>query len=543
MMLALLVVLGLAEAYRRTRHRLRALRPVLRRDWRELRARVVISLRRVTIGEWMAIAVITALGFAIRWGPLFQPMRYDESATWIDYASQPLAKSLADYRFPNNHLFHTLLVHVTAAVFGSEPWALRLPAFIAGVLIVPLTWAAGRALYSPSAGLISAVLAATSASLTLYSTSARGYTILCCLTLLAVLVAARLPRRENSAAWAALALLGAVGIWTIPIMLYPLSGIALWLWAESRAGDTVISPQVMATRLQWTALATACGAAVLYLPVVARSGIGLVVGNRFVRPQSRASFFAGLPEFHGAVWSDWTRGWPWWLAALVAVGVIAATVIRGSRARRSISLAGASILAATLLLLLNGRIPYVRVWLYLLPLVLIAAAGGTTHLWRRMTRALPPLQRPGIGVSALALALVLTGVGGALGVVRSRVVWTADDTGVFPAASAAARALLAQAGDRDRVIATAPSDLPLAYYLAPSAKGRALLQATPDSAQRIWIVVDDAESQDVNVLLRRGEIMTIDFSAPRAAWRGPQAWIFVIDRERPGCRLAPGRCR
>lgn len=543
MILALLVVLALAEAYRRTRHRLRALWPVLRRDSGELRARAIISLGRVTTGEWIAIGALTALAIAVRWGPLFQPMRYDEAATWIDYASQPLAKSLSDYRFPNNHLFHTLLVHVAAALFGSEPWALRLPAFIAGILVVPLTWAAGRAVYSPSAGLISAALAATSASLTLYSTSARGYTMLCCLTLLTVLVAARLPRRENSAAWAEVALLGALGIWTIPIMLYPLTGIALWLWAEARAGDTVIGPRAMAARLQWTALATACAAALLYLPVIARSGIALVVGNRFVRPQSRQSFFTELPEFYRAVWRDWTRGWPWWLGVLVAIGLVAATILRGSRARRSVSLAGASIVAATLLLLLNGRIPYVRVWLYLLPLVLIAAGGGLTHLWRRIARALPALQRPGVGMALLAVVLLLVAAGGASGTVRSRVVRTADDTGVFPAARAVAGELLARAKEGDRVIATAPSDLPLAYYLAPSGKGRALLHATPDSAERIWVVVNEAESQDVNVLLRRAEIMTIDFSPPRAAWRGPRARIFVIERERPGCRLAPERCR
>jgi hypothetical protein len=175
--------------------------------------------------------------------------------------------------------------------------------------------------------------------------------------------------------------------------------------------------------------------------------------------------------------------------------------------------------------------------------VLIAAGGGLTHLWRRIARALPALQRPGIGMSLLVLVLLLVAAGGASGTVRSRVVWTADDTGIFPAAEAAARELLARAREGDRVIATAPSDLPLAYYLAPSAKGRALLHATPDSAQRIWIVVNEAESQDVNVLLRRAEIMTIDFSPPRAAWRGPQARIFVIERERPGCRIAPERCR
>lgn len=147
------------------------------------------------------------------------------------------------------------------------------------------------------------------------------------------------------------------------------------------------------------------------------------------------------------------------------------------------------------------------------------------------------------GYSGLVVVLLLVAAGGASGTVRSRVVPTADDTGVFPAAREVAGELLARAKEGDRVIATAPSDLPLAYYLAPNGKGRALLHATPDSAQRIWVVVNEAESQDVNVLLRRAEIMTIDFSPPRAAWRGAQARIFVIERERPGCRLAPERCR
>lgn len=543
MIFSLLVVLALCEVYRRTHGRLRALRPAFKRDAHELRIRAVNSLRRVQLWEWLTVAAITTFAIVIRWAPLFQPIRYDEAATWIDYASQPLARSLSDYRFPNNHLFHTLLVHLVAALFGSAPWVLRLPAFVAGILVVPLVWAAGRALYSPSAALISATLAATSASLTLYSTNARGYTILCCLTLVAVLTAARLPRRDNSVAWAELAVVGALGIWTIPIMLYPLGGIFLWLWAEARAGDTVVDPRAMAQRLQWTALAMGCVTAVLYLPVIARSGITLIVGNRFVRPQSRASFFAGLPEFYDDVWRDWTRGWPWWLAVAVAVGLVVATVLRGARARRSVSLAGAAILAATLLLLLSGRIPYVRVWLYLLPVALIGAGGGIRHLWRWVAHVVPAPRRQAAGRVALAAAVIAIAAGGALGLTRSRVVWTADDTGVFPDAAALAAQLLARASAGDRVIATAPADLPLAYHLQQDARGRSLLTASPDSARRIWIVVDDAGAQDVNTLLRRAEIMTIDFSPPRAVWRHGQARLFAIDRERPGCRIAPERCR
>jgi hypothetical protein len=543
MFLAILVVLALAETYRRTRHRLRALWPRLQSDWSELRTDVRAALRRVPRWEWLTLGAITGVAFVVRWAPLFQPIRYDEAATWIDYASQPLARALADYRFPNNHLFHTLLVHVSAALFGDEPWALRVPAFAAGIALVPLVWAVGRAVYSQSAGLIAAALAATSASLVLYSTNARGYTMLACLTLIVALIAVRLPRRENVASWAALAFAAALGLWTIPVMLYPLAGIALWLWAEARAGDTVIPPRMMLERLRWTSVAIFAMTALLYLPVVYRSGIALVIGNRFVRPQSRRSFFAGLPSFYHDIWSDWTRGWPWWLAAMVGVGMVAATVLRGARARRSVSLAGAAIVAATLLLLANGRIPYVRVWLYLLPLVLVAAAGGLVHGWRKLALVVAPLRGRQAGALALGAALALVVTGGALGTVLSRVVWYADDTGVFPEAQEVASELLARAGRGDRVVVTAPSDLPLEYYLGVSRRGRALLEATPDSAQHIWIVVNERERQDVNAIVRRAEIMTIDFSPPRQRWRGADVRLFVLDRERPGCVLAPERCR
>lgn len=543
MILATLVLLALAETFRRTHRRLRALWPRLRSAWSELRRDAVVSLRRIPRWEWLAISIITALAVVVRWAPLFQPIRYDEAATWIDYASQPLAQALSDYRFPNNHLFHTLLVHVSAALFGDSPWALRIPAFVAGVLVVPLVWAVGRALYSQSAGLISAALAATSASLTLYSTNARGYTMLCCLTLAAALAAVRLPRRENVAGWTAVVVFAVIGLWTIPIMLYPLAGIALWLWAEARAGDTVIPPSSMAERLRWTTLAIVVGATLLYLPVVIRSGLALVVGNRFVRPQSRRSFFAGLPEFYDEVWSDWVRGWPWWLALLVAIGVVMATVLRGSRARRSVSLAGAAAVAATVLLLVNGRIPYVRVWLYLLPLTLVAAGGGLVHAWRRIADRATSLQHPNAGRAALGAMLILVAAGGASGTISSRVVWRAGDTGTFPSARATANELLARAQPRDRVVATAPSDLPLAYYLGASARGRALLAATPDSAGQIWVVVNDTEGQDVNVLLRRAEIMISDFSSPRGTWSDEGVRLFVLERQRPGCVLAPQRCR
>jgi hypothetical protein len=121
------------------------------------------------------VALITLAGAALRARYLSQPMRYDEAFTYLAYASQPLAKGLARYDYPNNHLLHTLLVHVTTTVFGNHPWSLRLPAYTAGVALVPAWWWAVRGLYPGAAGLLTAGLVAGSSPLVEFSTNARGY--------------------------------------------------------------------------------------------------------------------------------------------------------------------------------------------------------------------------------------------------------------------------------------------------------------------------------------------------------------------------------
>ena len=60
-------------------------------------------------------------------------MRFDEAFTFLRFASQPLLEGLTTYAEPNNHLFHTLLVHISTSLFGDQPWAIRLPALLAGV--------------------------------------------------------------------------------------------------------------------------------------------------------------------------------------------------------------------------------------------------------------------------------------------------------------------------------------------------------------------------------------------------------------------------
>lgn len=537
MILALLLVVLLGEVYRRTRRRVRALLPLLPPAWRALRAQLGDSARGIARWEWWGIAAITLLALLVRVMYLGQPMRYDESATWLDYASRPIAQGLSDYRFPNNHLLHTLLVHVSASLFGDAPWALRLPAFLAGVVLVPLTWALARTLHTRMSACGAAGLAAVSTTLVLYSTNARGYSILCCLTVALALLATRVLRADNPATWTAMAAIAALGVWTIPIMLYPAGAIGTWLWLEARAGDASIDAGAMRSRLGWTGLGALCLTALLYLPVVARTGLALVVGNRFVRPQSRGEFFAQLPAFLSDVARDFARGWPAWLAVLVGAGIVVELTRR--RRRHRVPLLVAMVGWSVLLLVVNGRIPYVRVWMFLLPVVLGTAAAGIERAIGLTLVRRSPRVRMTVAVVALAAITFLAGVG----MVQRHAVERANDTGTLRDGAAIAALLADSAGARDHVVASAPADLPLAYHLTRRVGTANLLRATPDSSQRLWIVASDIDQQREDSLVHMAEIVTADFSAPRLVRRFSDSRVYVRLRTRAGCALDPAACR
>jgi hypothetical protein len=336
-----------------------------------------------------------------------------------------------------------------------------------------------------------------------------------------------------------MAIIAALGAWTIPTMLYPVGGIALWLWLEARVGDASTDTKTMRTRLRWTGLAALALTVVLYLPVIARSGIALVIGNRFVRPQSRSVFFAQLTGFLRDVGADFTRGWGPWLSALLGVGLVVALVASTRIARHRVPMLVPVLAWSLALLVANGRLPYIRVWMFMLPLVLATSIAGIEWLTRRsLARATPRTRHR---ATMTAVGVITTAASIAL--IRSDVVSAAEDTGTLRDGVAIARYLAENAQPRDRVIASAPSDLPLAYHLRARIGNANLLRATPDSAQRLWVVVNSTTGQSERQLVDAAEIVTSDFGAPLLARRFADATVYVRRRQRPGCVLDPLRCR
>jgi len=473
--------------------------------------------------ELVALWCIILLAATCRIVALGQPMRYDESVTWALFSGRSWTTIVSWYPFPNNHVLHSLLAKATSAIAPWSPWALRLPAFIAGVAIVPLTWAVGRRFADPVTALLGAALAAGSTSLVLYSANARGYSLVVALWLALLLVAFRVRRGSSASGWASFAMIAAAGLYTIPVMLYPLGAAALWLLLDVRG----------ITDGQWSRrvalVASACvlaGALALlaYLPIIRTSGLSALTGNPFVTAMTWTGFAAGVPRFLAQVVVAWAEPFPWWSAPLM-LALAVAGLPSPADARRGASLAVATLAWTALLTLATHRVPFVRVWLFLLPLYLLAVARGARRIAVR-----------GDATGGVARGLASPAVAVALGAVTcvtalaTRAATRTDDTGAFRGARALTARIAPRLRPGDRVLAPLPSNGPLLYYFAERGLDTAALNAPLARAPRVFLVLDPSRGQSLDWAIGARIIDPRQFTQPRLLGRASGGEVWETER-------------
>jgi hypothetical protein len=316
------------------------------------------------------VLLIMLIGVAVRVILLFGPPHYDEAFTIVEFAWKSPFFFLSRYLFPNNHVFQTLLVWCVRAVAGDRLWALRLPAFVAGVAVLPATYLLARRVAGERAAAIATALAAAATPLVEYSAQARGYTIVALVFLLLFLIDDDRAR----------AVLIAVGAWTIPTMLFAAAAWAAWMAITERAWR----------RIAVVATASAAIAFLLYVPILVISGPASMIANGNVRSVTYDLDELGheLPLSFLGTWQRWSYSFTFAGGVVLSIAAAAAIV----RRRPSGVLLGSALVAVGTMLLLMRKVPFPRVWIFILPLYLIAAADS-----------LALLPRPDVAAAAMAL--------------------------------------------------------------------------------------------------------------------------------------------
>jgi len=358
----------------------------------------------------VGLVVLTAAAAALRATRLDHPMRYDESFTLLYFALPPDPAAWFNYAAPNNHVLHTLLMRLAVWFGGIAPPVVRLPAWIAGVALVPAAGELGRRLGGRAlAGLLAAGLVGVSSLLVEYSVNARGYSLVCLMATVAGIGAAFI--REHPRRWwpyVVFAAASVLGLYTIPVTVYPIGLltvlIVVQLLLDRREGIHTRRPL---RRLLLCLAAAAVVTALLYLPAIRLSGIDAFLANRFVAPQPLGEVVSELPASAAATLEQWTRDVPGLGVLLIVAGLTAGAVF-GWRRRLVLwllPLVGPVLLAAAAVA--QRVVPPPRVWMFLLPLLLCVAGAGLAELTvlfaRSRTRWAAPLL-----ILAVVIALAQT---------------------------------------------------------------------------------------------------------------------------------------
>lgn len=325
------------------------------------------------------LAFVTTIGVVIRLFYLFQPMCFDEACTYVILASKTPSLFLTHYMIYNNHPFHTLAVYISTRLAGNSNWAIRLPAFLAGVALIPATYFLVRKLFKNKVALLSAGVVAVLLPFVEYSTNARGYTMQTLFFVLATYFAISVLDSKKLYNWVALVLLTGLAFYTLPTSVYFFVPLYVWVFLTGILGDTVNNRKSFLTRCIVTGAGAILLVLCLYLPFIRTSGTG------FLFEQRNSELLKNL--FGQATWRDLTRVWSFafsdisiGLGLVIAVGFVLFIIFNRRLSKRMFNLTAIMVVWWSMIILVTRLVPPQRVWLPIILLFLACSFAGLNYV-------------------------------------------------------------------------------------------------------------------------------------------------------------------
>lgn len=341
----------------------------------------------------VSLVLATVVGAALRLARMGRPIEFDEATTALFYSSRTLLDAVTRYDVPNNHILHSVLAVVSTALFGDGEVALRLPAFTAGVALIPVAAWVGFRLAGGGAALVAAWLVAVWPSLVIYGALARGYSLATLLTLVALgLVAQSSESKETLSACLAGVCLG-LAVWTVPVAVLGAVAVGLFFVMKSAWGRGSLPYATILTGVT-TVVAVVC-----YAPIWLVQGWTPLVGNQFV---SRGGV--------GDPWMEWVdfgieltriNGAPPWALAAVVLLLVVSALARAQTRPTACRLVLAAVGAVVLLSLVPMRPVPARSLTIVTPVILLSLASLLAQV--RVRRGVELLVASGLVAASLVV--------------------------------------------------------------------------------------------------------------------------------------------
>lgn len=489
------------------------------------------ALRSMEMEKWHGylLGVIFLLGIINSATFLSRPMRYDEAYTFNIFASRPMLRIISDYHLPNNHIFHSILVHFAYRLFGNQPWVVRLPAFVAGIALVPAGYLAARAFFNAEAAILASSMIAFFPILVNYSTNARGYTLMTLCTLLLMSLGTYVKFHRNRAAWALMIVVSTLGFYTVPTMLYPFGAIGLWLLLSWLSKDTVtVYDMSFIKRLFILGILTVLLVFVLYTPVFIVNGLDQVFSNTFVEALEWGRFWKLLTRRFKGTWTVFNKGVPRTLTWSLVIGFGAALFLRHKNAQHKVAFPLVLVFFSGAVVVIQRVAPFDRMWLFAVPIFLIWAAAGLVYIYENTIGKIM-LRWP--------TALVITKLGFML-LLSLPLMWTgATYHHKRDAAQAYAQEITLYLRDiltpDDVVVITFPDDAPIRYYFDfYNLDDGDFFSYQASDFQRVVVLVNEPRGQTIESVLEKQDfpVESVNVQAAERVGQHSHITIYALAR-------------
>ena len=251
---------------------------------------------QATRSDFFWLGAILLLALVLRLVGLNGPLWYDEILTLETHLRLPWQDMMRSYSM-NHHYLYSLEAKAAMALWGADPWVLRLPALVFGVAGIAATWFLARDVAGTALAHLTALLLALSYHHIWFSQNARGYTELAFFATLAMILFLRGLERPGPWIWLGFAALMALSVFThLTGALFFVAVGLVWLGVLAQAA---LTGKGKAGLFLWPFVACLVGVAatvLLYLPILPSllATLGEVSGTSAVD---------AVPDYQNPLWT------------------------------------------------------------------------------------------------------------------------------------------------------------------------------------------------------------------------------------------------
>lgn len=477
----------MAEGSRR--HRKRNYKPGWAGLYGDLSKSASRIFMRSSLNHRRVLLAAMIIGTVLRILRLNGPVTYDEALTYVEYAGRSFSFLFSDYTFTGNHILYSALARASTLIFGVHAWSLRLPALVAGILVLPLGYAFARVVFNRHIALIVLCLLAVSGPFVEYSALARGFSLTWLLMLCGLLAGRYFVKSENLLALAFLAVACALGFWATPDMVYP--ALLCYLWSALmvlKSYKTTAQRRLLKLAASFLLAIGLCF--LCYAPVVIRHSVDHLLHHPSLGEHTWEHFMSTHQDKVFDLWAYFTGTASTLLAFAGTVGVIYA-------AYTSIKyrlLVFSMVLATVPVVLMQRVVAPPAAWIFSLFFLQLGAVIGLFYLLKLVRDKLMPrftmAQRTVVACGFVLLVFGWSGIRG-----------EGDPVERYPEAVPAAEWLMANVRPGDRVCAKFPWDLPVVFQVICLKGNQQMFKGLPATKGAVYVLVGPGQGQSPEEVL------------------------------------------